>query len=118
MAKDIKLDDYGDLDLTTGDFVHLEENDELAQLVKTKLLKVFDEDLAALETGIDWFKKMYDFQKDDKFRALIIKAAVLQIPEITGIPSLDVVSDSADGETSVTLEIESIYSDEPIQVGG
>lgn len=116
MAHDIKLDEYGDLDLVTGDFELVADEAEVAQLVETKILKISDEDFLALDTGVDWFNTIYDFNRDQKFKTLLLKAAILSIPEVTNIVRLEVVPPGSDGQAKVDVEIDSIYSDEPLKV--
>ena len=123
MAKDWKLDEYGDIDMSTGDIEWVEDEDEVAQLAETKLLKCYDEDFLELETGITWLDSdynqvvMYDHNRDMKYKALLLKAAMLQIPEVTDITKLTISLDDDTGVQSIETEIDTIYSDEPLQVG-
>lgn len=116
MAKDWKLDEYGDIDMSSGDIEWVEDEAEVAQLCETKLLKVFDEDFLQLETGVPWFDTMYDINRDVRFKSLALKAAMMQIPEVTDIIELNMSLDTETGVQSVTVEIDTIYGDEPVQV--
>ena len=116
MARDWKLDDYGDLDISSGDYEWVEEETEVAQIAETKLLKVYDEDFLDIEAGIDWFGKMYDHNRDAHFKSLLVKSALLQIPEVSDIIKLNMSLDTVTGVQSVTIALDTIYGDEPLKV--
>jgi hypothetical protein len=124
MAKDIKLDDYGDFVLDTGDFELVEEEEEVVQICKTKVLKLYDEDHYAREDGVNWFDDsnekmiaMFDFGRDDRFKILTIKGRILSVPEVTGIPNISTsVPQDSDGEFACDMQIDTIYSDHPVEV--
>jgi hypothetical protein len=118
MAIDIKLDRYGALDLSTGDLQLIEASEEVAQVVKTKILKLYDEDLLALETGVDWFGKLFVFTNDNRYRALLLKAVILAIPEVKDIPLIEMYTDTATEKCVLKLQVNDIYSDVPLQIGG
>lgn len=124
MARDWKLDDYGDLDMSEGgDLQWVEDEEEVAQIAETKILKMYDEDYFSLDTGIEWFGSdenrvvMFDHNRDAKYKALVLKAAMLQIPEVTDIVELNMDLDTETGIQAVTVEIDTIYSDTPVKVG-
>lgn len=123
MAKDIKLDDYGDLDVSTGDLENIVEEQEVAQFVETKILKIYDEDVYALEEGVPWFKTpsikgvaMYDFGRDDRLKVLLLKSQIITIPEVTGIVRLEFEPPDSGGQFGVDVQIDTIYSDVPLEV--
>jgi len=120
MARDWKLDDYGDIDMSVGgDIQWVEDEDEVAQLAETKILKAYDEDYFALDSGIHWFDAednaivMFDHDRDAKYKALVLKAAMLQIPEVTDVVELTMNLDTETGVQAVTVELDTIYSDVP-----
>jgi len=124
MAKDIKLDDYGDLLMTSGDLENVEDEEEIVQLCKTKILKVYDEDVYEFDGGVNWFDDsnekvvaMFDFARDDRFKLLVIKGRIMAIPEVTGIPKLNFTTPDGDGQFLVDMDIDTIYSDIPMRVG-
>lgn len=92
MPIDFALDIYGDLDFGTGDLSFVEDGDEVAQLLKTKTLKLYDEDRYAPRTGIKWFgtDSMYDHQSSDDYRKLQLRSEYLSIPEVKGVPVLTI----------------------------
>ena len=108
MPTDIKLTEYGDLDLSTGDLVLIDETDEVAQMCQTKILKVWDEDEYAPETGIRWFQRMYDFKIEDSQRQLEVRNAILSIPEITNV-TLMTLSRDDNGMISIVFEADSEF---------
>lgn len=124
MAKDFKLDDYGDFDISTGDFEFVTEDDELIQIMETKTLKVYGEDAYDQEGGVNWFYDgqdspevaMYDFSRDDELKLLSLKAKWSAIPEITSITKVELISPDRDGVFQVHGEFNSIYSDVPLKV--
>jgi hypothetical protein len=118
MAIDIKLDRYGALDLSTGDLQLIEDSEEVAQIVKTKILKLYDEDLLALETGTDWFGLLFVFTNDNRYRSIVLKAIILAIPEVKDIPLIEMYTDTITEKCVLNIQINDIYSDVPLQIGG
>lgn len=124
MAKDIKLDDYGDFVLDTGDFEFVEEEEEVVQICKTKILKLYDEDHYEPYEGVNYFDDsnekviaMFDFNRDDRFKILTFKGRIMSIPEVTGITDLSYVApQDSDGEFTIDMQIDTIYSDNPVEV--
>jgi hypothetical protein len=107
MAKDFKLTDTGDWDLSTGDFQWVEEAEEIAQLSTTKLLKVYDEDAYRPLSGIDWFGVMFNVMSDVEERRLEVRDVLLSIPEITDTGRVDI--ERVEHHETITLEMDSIY---------
>jgi hypothetical protein len=90
MARDIKVDIYGDIDLSTGDIEFVDDIEEVAQVLKTKTLTLYDEDRYAPETGIKWFgeKSMYDHAENTTLQELLLRRDFLSIPEVPSVPIL------------------------------
>ena len=110
MPCDFKLDDYGDLDLSTGDLSYVREDAEVAQLMETKTMKIYGEDAYAPKTGIKWFgtESMYDHLMTDDYRKLQLREAYQSIPEITSIPVLTLSKD-AEGKVEIAVLGNTIY---------
>jgi len=117
MAIDFKLDDYGDIDLSSGDIELIEDADEVAQISETKILKIYDEDRLAQETGVAWFTRMYDVETEEKYKALLLKTQILSIPEVTGLVFHSMSLDTDTGRVSAEITEDTIYSETPLQIG-
>lgn len=114
MPIDFQLDEYMDLDLSTGDLSFVEDVNEVAQLMAQETLKNYDEDVYKPETGIKWFgfPSMYDVLQDDTYRELQIRKAYTDIEEVTSIPLLTLSRDD-DGVVSIEFYANTIYN-EPV----
>lgn len=90
MPIDFKLDQYGDIDLSTGDLSFVEDAEEVAQLIQTRVLRLYDEDKYAPGTGIKWFGKdgMYDITVTEDYQKLQIRNEMIAIPEVKDLPIL------------------------------
>ncbi|HXK37384.1 MAG TPA: hypothetical protein VJ553_07430 [Candidatus Paceibacterota bacterium] len=117
MAIDFKLDDYGDIDLSSGDIELVDDADEVAQICETKILKVYDEDRLAQETGVEWFTRMYDVETEEKYKVLLLKTQILSIPEVTGLVFHSMSLDTDTGVVSAEITVDTIYSETPLQIG-
>lgn len=112
MPIDFKLDKYGDLDFSSGDLEWVQDGAEVAQLLRTKTLKIYDEDKYARRTGIKWFgsDSMYDHQSSDDYRKLQLRRAYLDIPEVIAVPILTIDRSAHQGDpTDVAFVVNHIY---------
>jgi hypothetical protein len=113
MPRDLKLNEYGDIDLSSGDFEFVESDygnvDEIVQLALTLILKVYDEDVYELETGVDWFGIMTNVKAPLKQKELELRATLTRIPEVTQIKRLDIIPPGADRKMMIAVELDTIY---------
>ena len=110
MARDFKVDDYGDFVIEDGDFVIVEGAEELRQRLQTKILKILDEDVYDQDGGVDWFGVMYNFQATRDQVLLQIRRTVVSAPEVTGIQRLDMVKTDG-GNIQIELTIDSEFGE-------
>jgi hypothetical protein len=107
MARDIKVTDTGDIDLSTGDLQFVEDENELVQVCETKLLKIKGEDAYAQDSGVDMFGVMFNQAVSDDFRKVEVRSQFAAIPEVKGTPSVEI---EQEGHTvSMNLTIDSVY---------
>lgn len=104
--KSFSLDEYGDL---VFPMTFVEESDEIVQLVITKILKIYDEDVFALETGVDYPGVMLETHATNEQRVLEIRKAILSIPEVTGITRLIIQDPGEDGQVGIDFELNTIF---------
>ncbi len=89
----------------------VEEIDEIVQLAITKILKIYDEDVFALETGVDYSGVMLNTQATNAQRELEIRKALLSIPEVTGIIRLVIQDPGADGNVGIAFQLNTTFGE-------
>lgn len=117
MPSDWKLTDTGDKDCSSGDWQLVSDTQELVQTLETKILKLFNEDVYALGSGVPWLEYMLTYLATDEARVVYIRRVLLSLPEITKIIWLDVVTSFVeDSDTGlprqvaqISFELDSIY---------
>jgi len=109
MATDLKLDEFMDIDLSTGDLQFISAGEETAQYCAIQLLKIQGEDPFNPGLGLPWFDGLLSIYDSVKTKLLYLRKAVLRIPEITKINKMEMGVDRDNNAASVDWSADSIY---------
>jgi hypothetical protein len=104
--KSLALDRYGDLVFPMR-FVY--DTDAVVQLIITKILKLYDEDIFALETGVDYFGVMMNAKATNELREIEVRKAIMSVKEVTSITQLKVDFPGSDGMVSISFMADTIF---------
>lgn len=91
----------------TGRNAYVQENQEIALNIETRLLSFLGDCFFDTEAGLDWFN-LLDYRYQDKLENQV-QDVIIKTPGITGINSVDVVI-GANRQIRITYDIQTIYS--------
>lgn len=86
---------------------YVTENQEIALNLKTRILSFLGDCFFAVNEGIDWFN-LLDYRYQGRLENAV-QEVIIQTPGVTGINSVDVLTDS-NRQIRIPYDIQNIYS--------
>ncbi len=110
MGKDWEIGTDGDLTLTSGDFVFVEESYRVAQAIETTLRTLRGEWFLNTGFGVPYFQSILGQKMvtKDTFDS-IVRSAVVGVPDVNRILEYESSFDRANRVYSVTLKADTIF---------
>lgn len=122
IARELALDEAGDLRLTNGDIVIIEGPEALAQRIQTRLRLFRGEWVHDQSRGIPWLQDLLDRGVSERTLMQILRRAILATPGVASIVSLDVRIDRTTRAATITGKVAPEVGDpvdlEPVEIGG
>lgn len=101
------IDENRDWNFGQGKQSYVSKVNEIAQMVRTRVLSFFGDCFFAPNEGIDWINLMGKYGEVDLLKS--IKLTILQTPGVTSLTSLDVVRDKRN--LTVYYSLTTIYTE-------
>ena len=103
-ALDLRLDDDGDLDLSTGDLsLVFEDAEGIAQRLQTRLRLYLGEWLLDTAAGVPWRERVLVRGRSVEPARAVLTAQILSCPGVVALPELTLTLDSAARALAVTF---------------
>jgi hypothetical protein len=117
MSVDLKLDTAThDLVIENGDFQLINDEDEVAQSVKIRLLFWHGEWLMDASLGVKYIDGIYSLEVSQEEKDQIIKTAILGTPHVKRILDYTFDVDTVNHTAEITTTILSDYGDAVIEI--
>lgn len=107
--KVLKVDSENKLVIENGDFVWLEDDDAVTQLLGQRLRTFKNEWLYDTDLGVDYFGVVFPKGSTDREIYAEIRKVTEEVPGITGVLSMSLDHDTATRTLTVTLSASSDY---------
>ncbi len=114
--KDIKLDASGDLEILGGDLTLIDESEQVAQNIKTRLLTIEGEWILDYTRGVPWFDKVFAPSTSIEERNALIKRAILGTKGVKAITKYEFAMDYIERTFYVSFEATTDYGEVFVEV--
>lgn len=100
---DIALDTFGDIDVSTGDLVLLDDTDAIKQHLRIRLQFFLGEWFLDTRVGVPYFEQLLGQKPNDEVVRSIMRSVVLSTPGVTEMRDLTIDYDGASRNLAVAF---------------